>query len=360
MRELKANLLGLIAGVLLGGGSLFWVWPYLEAWVHSVATPHEANAPEVLPAIVNPAPAGAATSNSKSTNSQPANFVAPSIAPPAPKPPDLPPKKQPGNPELAVPAAMPSVIRPGGMPASHGQIVQMPLPAIIYPPGARPAERRSGARAASSGTGFFVGEDGSLLTAAHVVPDCSRIQVTSPFFPPTAATIVATDKTNDIALLRAASGRPPAILPLGRPSPNSHALFTVGYPADNGKPTRVESWGTLENERMTMLAGMSGDSRQTVWLQNHAITHGFSGGAILDAVGGGAVGLVKAGVTGGFLGRMRGKPMTGVVTGPGAVMLTAFLAREAPSLILSPPREFGDRALDIARKATLHVLCWQR
>jgi serine protease Do len=84
----------------------------------------------------------------------------------------------------------------------------------------------------STGTGFFVSEDGYLVTNYHVVQGSSQLLVkhldaTLP------AKIVAVDQTNDLALLKTAKqGKPFTYISVnGAPTltPGSD-VFTVGFP----------------------------------------------------------------------------------------------------------------------------------
>ena len=54
-----------------------------------------------------------------------------------------------------------------------------------------------------------------------------------------------------------------------------------------------------------------------------------------------------------------GMPASGVAAGPGAGRLAAFVREAAPYLGTDLPSDIGDAALDEARRATVHVICWQ-
>lgn len=62
--------------------------------------------------------------------------------------------------------------------------------------------------ATASGTGFFVTQDGYLVTAAHVVEGASKIVVKGRYLALGAA-LVKVDKTNDLALLKITGAYPP-------------------------------------------------------------------------------------------------------------------------------------------------------
>ena len=247
---------------------------------------------------------------------------------------------------LPSPAPLPRVMYPDLSPQAAG--AHPPLPAVITPS----APRRTG----KAGTGFFIARDGSLLTAAHVVTDCGRTSVVSRYVKPTAAHLLATDRDRDIALLRAPDLRPPAVLTLG--GPTSRRMFVLGYPEAAGPIVPAETWATLENDKLPLPVGTLTDPRETIWIEAAAVTHGYSGGPILDPGTGAVVGIVRGMVDMRRLPFVRGMPMSGVTIGPGAGQLTAFLRRELPTLATAEPSDTGDAALDDARRATVHVICW--
>ena len=224
-----------------------------------------------------------------------------------------------------------------------------PLPAVIEPS----VPQKGGGKA---GTGFFIANDGSLLTAAHVVTDCRRAEILSRLVKPTAADILARDPIQDIALLRARHVRPPGILSLGRPA--SHQMVVFGYPASAGPIIPSETSATLENDKFPQPLNSLTDPRDVVWIEAAAVTHGYSGGPILDPDNGAVVGIVKGTVDTGRLRPVRGMPASGVAVGPGAGRLTSFLHQAAPDLDMAAPSDTGDTVLDDARRATVHVICW--
>ncbi len=227
-----------------------------------------------------------------------------------------------------------------------------PLPQVVHPD-------QPGHGGGVAGTGFFIAGDGTLLTAAHVVAACRRIQVVSRLVRRTAARVVATDPTDDAALLQAENTRPPAVLPLGRPEAPTGRLFVLGYPASAGLRVPEETWGALENARLPPGVGVYGDPRFLVWLEAAAVRHGYSGGPILDPRNGMVVGLVKGTVDPAHLRGVPRMPRTGIAIGPGAGRLIGFLQQQEPWLDVSLVSAQGDDAVALARRATVHVLCWR-
>src|SRR6202011_339029 len=68
-------------------------------------------------------------------------------------------------------------------------------------PGARSGTEQ-GKGETFSGTGFVVSPDGVIVTNQHVVPDCRRIEVRQLDGTSTAVSMLASDATNDLALLK--------------------------------------------------------------------------------------------------------------------------------------------------------------
>src|SRR5260370_18741958 len=95
------------------------------------------------------------------------------------------------------------------------------LTAVIQPP--------AGAKSALSGTSFFVGGGGQLLTSYHVVRDCLRIDVVSDTIAQRPVRILTQDERWDLALLHA-DGDTPTPLARGEPPEVSGPIRAAGYP----------------------------------------------------------------------------------------------------------------------------------
>jgi serine protease Do len=316
VRLQKEDLFGLVVGLALGWAALYLFMPQIEA---------------VLVAALRPTPGGHA--------------AAPQVVSPPPV-----------VAQIAPPAAIVAV----PVPAPPPTIASPDLPAL--PPGGAPSSAvtspsRPSDPTGTAGTGFFVADDGSVLTAAHVVADCGRTAIVSQFVQPTEVDVIATDANQDIALLRAPQLHPPAVLPLGRPV--SRLLVVLGYPTSAGLAIPVETWVTLENDKLPGADGTLADPREMIWIDAAAVTHGFSGGPIFDPGNGAAVGIVRGTIDGERLRVIRGMPTTGVAVGPGSNRLNFFLRQQSPRFETAQSSNTGAAALDDARRATVHVVCWR-
>jgi uncharacterized protein len=137
----------------------------------------------------------------------------------------------------------------------------------------------------SRGTGFFVSEDGRVLTNAHVVENCRQTTVRTAGNA-VSARIVARDTRNDLALL--ASGLGPIVVGKLRPSARlGEDVVVFGYPLSG----LLASGGNVTTGNVAALAGIGDDSR---FLQISApVQPGNSGGPVLDRQGS-VVGIVVA------------------------------------------------------------------
>ncbi len=250
---------------------------------------------------------------------------------------------------------MPKIVRQGVAKEPDQRQIQVPL--IIAP--SRPDLTESSAPVGKSGTGFFIGGDGTLLTAAHVVTECRRLQVVSQFLSRTWVSLLATDLTRDIALLKAADIRPPAVLRIASGPPVSQKLLVLGFPAATNRLTPTTTWADVENQKFPASIGPLADPRELLWMSAPDVTHGFSGGPIFDPALGAVIGLVKGEVDGGYLRLVRNMPTTGIAIGPGAGALSAFLRREAPYVPVAVAAATGEAGEETARRASVRVLCWQ-
>lgn len=135
------------------------------------------------------------------------------------------------------------------------------------------------------GTGFYVTHDGYLLTANHVVANCSgpisvhgRLMVLR-------ARHVASDVANDMALLKiipdVSIPHVTRFRPLTRPLRNGEPVIVTGYPSENMTGEFAEF--STNDARITSTQSHIGDNSQFMF--TYAAKSGFSGGPVLDAAG---------------------------------------------------------------------------
>jgi S1-C subfamily serine protease len=138
----------------------------------------------------------------------------------------------------------------------------------------------------SSGTGFFITEDGFLLTAYHIVKDANRIQVwTGQRYSPTR--IVHTDTINDVALLKVDSHVSALPLAPSRGVRTGQEVYTLGFPNLQLQGKEVK----YTQGHVNSLSGIADDPR--LFQISLPIQPGNSGGPLLDTMGQ-VVGLVVA------------------------------------------------------------------
>lgn len=259
----------------------------------------------------------------------------------------------------AIAGAMPKIIRQGVAEAPDRS--QIPVPAVVTPP--QGSDEDASGVIGKAGTGFFIGDDGTLLTAAHVARGCGRIQIISRYVARTWVSLMASDEVHDVAILKAPSLRSPAVVHLASVAPTAGRLLVLGFPATASLTVPAETWAVMENEKFPANIGSLANPRDLLWMQAPEVTHGYSGGPIFDPRTGAVVGLVKGEVDGGYLRLVRDMPTTGIAIGPGIARIEALARHEvaygAVSLV-SSPRESGtgEAGEDTLRRATVHVLCW--
>lgn len=142
----------------------------------------------------------------------------------------------------------------------------------------------------STGTGFFVSDDGYLVTNAHVVADCATVMVKTDDGAVSEAARTATDATNDLAILKLAfaPGKAPkrvAALRLG--TRLGEGVEAFGFPHSD----LLSTSGNFTLGNVAALTGLHDDSR---YLQvSVPVQAGNSGGPLLDGSGN-LVGVVSA------------------------------------------------------------------
>ena len=137
----------------------------------------------------------------------------------------------------------------------------------------------------SSGTGFYVSNDGHVLTNAHVVRGCSTVSLQANAASHSAA-VTASDDKFDLALLKS-SAQPDIIPPLRANVRTGEAIAVFGFPLSRLLP----STGNFTLGNVTATAGLRDNPNM---LQISApVQMGNSGGPLLDLKGN-VVGIVTS------------------------------------------------------------------
>jgi S1-C subfamily serine protease len=140
--------------------------------------------------------------------------------------------------------------------------------------------------ARNSGTGFFITDDGYLLTSFHVVNNATRIRVgTKRDILP--AALVRADPVNDLALLKVAGAFQSLPLVASNSAKLGESVFTVGFP----NPPVQGMEPKLTRGEISGLNGLQDDPR--TFQISVPVQPGNSGGALVDEYGN-VVGIVSA------------------------------------------------------------------
>ena len=162
---------------------------------------------------------------------------------------------------------------------------------------------RAGARSGGgtkAGTGFFLGGEGRLVTAAHLVAGCAGVQVVPEGGAGLAAEVESRDPTLDVAVLRVSGAAPrSAELAPALPAPGA-PLTAVGYP-------EAAAGGGLAALALTAIELPIPRPAERLPLRGAVAHAGMSGAPVVDA---------RGRVVGMLLGR--GDPAAAGVGGAGA------------------------------------------
>jgi S1-C subfamily serine protease len=209
-------------------------------------------------------------------------------------------------------------------------------------------------RLTGTGSGFYVGRNGEILTNEHVIRHCNMLTATADDDSKHEAALVATSPAVDIALLRT-TRRPPSIARFSAApqASDGEQLAVVGYPA-YGLPTRLSSLTPAQTDATTLTTP---DGKV---LFHGEIRHGNSGSPLLDEAGD-VVGLVDAMIDTPKLYRATGRVITttGIAISHSAVL--RFLAAKGvmPLFAEGPRKPLGADALhEQSRGFMVQIGCW--
>jgi S1-C subfamily serine protease len=217
----------------------------------------------------------------------------------------------------------------------------------------------TGRPAAGGGTGtaFVVNADGVLLTNAHVAQECREISVRRFDGTISPASLLAADRTNDLALIKIASPTPDVAQLRGNPEiRQGDNVIAVGFPLSDMLSSGTAT--TLTTGTVSALAGIGNDSR--VLQVSAPIQPGNSGGPLLDQSGR-VVAIVSSRLNGLATAARTGSISENVNFAIKASVARAFMDAVGASYQMAPAErplstaEIGDRA----RKFTDFVTCTQ-
>jgi len=138
----------------------------------------------------------------------------------------------------------------------------------------------------ATGTGFFITDDGYLISNFHVVKGATKVRLLTGVGL-IDATVVQTDAANDLALLKATGRFAPLPIAASRTVKLGGSVATVGFPS-----TGLQGFSPkLAKGEIASLAGASDDPRY--FQISVPVQPGNSGGALVDARGN-VVGIVSA------------------------------------------------------------------
>ncbi len=136
----------------------------------------------------------------------------------------------------------------------------------------------------STGTGFAITPDGLIVTNAHVIEGASGIRVKVGDGKTTAATVVGTDTSTDIALLKVdTGGKKLATLALGDSSTAAvgDPVYAIGNPYGLDRTLTTGVVSALQRS----IQAPDGFTISNVLQTDAALNPGNSGGPLLDAAG---------------------------------------------------------------------------
>jgi S1-C subfamily serine protease len=214
---------------------------------------------------------------------------------------------------------------------------------------ANDAEARGGGSSGTqqmtySGTGFFLGTGGFVLTNQHVVAHCQDITIRQFDGSVTPATVMASDAANDLAILKSVA-KSPAYARF-REDPELRRgdnIVAFGFPMTNV----LSSGGAVTNGTVSALSGPRDDSRL---LQiSVPIQPGNSGGPLLDQSGN-VVGITSSG----FRGNMQNVNFAIKATVARSFLDTHSVSyQQAPSTKVLSTRDIAA----LAEKFTVFITC---
>ena len=205
-------------------------------------------------------------------------------------------KQQSGSPSISVPASVPNtnnntpdqtfVLNSTDVETAVTQAVQKVGPTVVTIVGTIPGQMTFFGQTGDqtvSGSGFFISDQGYILTNNHVVEGTKEVNIILSDGTEQKATIVGTDPYSDIAILKA-DGKVPAVASLGNSDllKSGESVIAIGSPLGNFKNTVTVG--------VVSATGRSIDTGQGYQVEDliqtdAAINQGNSGGPLVNLAG---------------------------------------------------------------------------
>jgi S1-C subfamily serine protease len=133
----------------------------------------------------------------------------------------------------------------------------------------------------STGTGFQITPEGHVVTNFHVAGDCRKISLSKPSDLPVPASLLASDRDNDLVILKASGLPKDSVAPLrdGNSPKAGTEIVVFGFPLTG----LLASNGNVVTGNITSLAGLGNKASQ--YQISAPVQPGNSGGPVLDREG---------------------------------------------------------------------------
>jgi serine protease Do len=203
--------------------------------------------------------------------------------------------KQSGNPTISIPASIPNtnntpnqtlVLNSTDVETAVTQSVQKVGPTVVTIVGTIPGQMTFFGQTGDqtvSGSGFFISDQGYILTNNHVVEGTQEVNIILSDGTEEKATLIGTDPYSDIAILKA-DGRVPAVAALGNSDllKSGESVIAIGSPLGNFKNTVTV--GVVSATGRSIETGQ-GYQIEDLIQTDAAINQGNSGGPLVNLAG---------------------------------------------------------------------------
>jgi serine protease Do len=203
----------------------------------------------------------------------------------------------------------------------------------------------------SSGTGFFVTDQGHIVTNSHVVDGCSLLKVVLSGSPETTASVVAQDKINDLAVLKSKI-IPPIVPALRRSARVGESVYVYGFPLSDYLATS----GNFTIGSVTAISGLRDDSR--ILQISAPVQPGNSGGPAIDKSGN-VVGVVEGKLNALLVAaQTKDIPQNINFAIKSSILINFLNSNDIVPLDKERSGELSPEAIaDLAKLFTVHILC---